>query len=91
MADIKLVVNEAEEHIGINVDSEEEVGIKVQNVMEVITSDYQKLNNLPSINGTELFDNYNEIDPTVPEWAKGEEPGEMSFSDIKEIWDSVFN
>lgn len=32
--------------------------------------DYRKLNNKPSINGIELYDNYDEIDPTVPDWAK---------------------
>lgn len=34
------------------------------------TKDYRKLNNKPSINGIELYDNYDEIDPTVPSWAK---------------------
>ena len=34
------------------------------------TKDYRKLNNKPSINGIELYDNYDEIDPTVPDWAK---------------------
>lgn len=91
MADIKLVVNEAEEHIGMNIDSEEEIGMRAQNVVEVITTDYQKLNNKPSINGTELFDNYDETDPTVPQWAKGEEPEEMSIAEVYDVWSSVFN
>lgn len=33
-------------------------------------NDYELLKNKPSINGTELIGNYNEIDPTVPEWSK---------------------
>lgn len=66
---------------------------------------YKELLDKPSINGTTLEDNYDEIDPTVPKWAKAdtkptytaEEVGamsmddEMSFTDIKEIWDSIFN
>lgn len=68
------------------------------------TSDYRKLKNKPTINGTELYDNYNEIDPTVPGWAKEKnkptytayEVGavdaddEMSFTQIKNIWDYAF-
>lgn len=68
------------------------------------TNDYLDLINKPSINGKELVDNFNEEDPTVPEWAKAEtkpsytpeEIGaisaddEMSFADVKAIWDSVF-
>lgn len=34
------------------------------------TKDYRQLIHKPSINGTELYDNYDEIDPTVPSWAK---------------------
>lgn len=68
------------------------------------TRDYNKLIHKPSINGTELIGNYDEIDPTVPDWAKeenkpaytAEEIGavnadsEMSFADIKAVWDSFF-
>ena len=32
--------------------------------------DYNQLKNLPKINNTTLIGNYNEIDPTVPNWAK---------------------
>lgn len=91
MADIKLVVNEEEEHIGLSIeDDDEQIKMQPKNVMEVITSDYRKLNNKPTINGTELYDNYDEIDPTVPDWAKREEPEEMSYSEIYELWQSVF-
>lgn len=68
------------------------------------TRDYEKLIHKPSINGTELIGNYDEIDPTVPSWAKNptkptytpdevgaiDENNEMSFADIKSIWDSIF-
>ena len=33
-------------------------------------NDYKKLINKPSINGTVLEDNIDEIDPTIPQWAK---------------------
>lgn len=34
------------------------------------TADYRLLVHKPSINGTVLENNYDEIDPTVPDWAK---------------------
>lgn len=68
------------------------------------TNDYNQLINRPKINGTVLHGNYNEIDPTVPDWAKQEnkpqysaeevgalnENNEMGFANVKAIWDSVF-
>lgn len=69
------------------------------------TDDYRDLINKPSINGTELVENYDEIDPTVPGWAKTEnkpgytpdeigalpEDAEMSFSDVENLFNMVFN
>lgn len=55
------------------------------------TNDYQKLKNKPKINNTELVDNYDEIDPTVPDWVKShDEPREMTTVEIATIWNSVF-
>lgn len=68
------------------------------------TRDYRKLVYKPSINGTELYQNYDEIDPTVPSWAKEnhkpnytaeeigavDEDAEMSLTTVKDIWDSIF-
>lgn len=47
--------------------------------------DYQKLINLPTINGTRLFDNYNEIDPTVPIWAKSENKPTYTASEVNAV------
>lgn len=44
--------------------------------------DYRKLKNKPTINGTELYDNYDEIDPTVPEWAKTPNKPEYDSDEI---------
>lgn len=38
------------------------------------TKNYNVLDNKPSINGTTLVGNYDEIDPTVPAWAKEQSP-----------------
>lgn len=67
--------------------------------------DYRYISHKPKINGTTLIENYNEIDPTVPKWAKeNTKPkytaqevnavnvnDELSFTEIKQLWDSVFN
>lgn len=67
--------------------------------------DYNKAINKPKLNGKTLIGNVNEIDPTVSQWAKQPEKpsytpnevgaldrdSEMSFSDIKLIWDGFFN
>lgn len=95
-ADVEMI---AEDEIPIEITFKEEI------VIDGETRDYRKLINKPTINGEELYDNYDEIDPTVPSWAKeetkpsytAEEVGaidqnsEMSLADIKAVWDSVFN
>lgn len=79
--------------------------MKVTEFRQGGSDDYRDLFNKPSINGTELYDNYDEIDPTVPGWAKtANKPGytpseigalsedaEMSFSDVEDLFNMVFN
>ena len=66
--------------------------------------DYRLLSHKPSINGEMLIDNYNEIDPTVPEWAKSETKptytadeveavdrnNETDFAEIDRMFNAVF-
>jgi hypothetical protein len=82
----------------------EEIKMDLSDEVKVVTTNYEVLKNLPSINKHTLIGNYDEIDPTVPIWAKSDlkpsytpdEIGaldirnEISFSDIKEMWDNVF-
>jgi len=86
-------------------DNDEVIRMKVVDPKSGGTNDYRDLINKPSINGESLEDNYNEIDPTVPSWAKTDvkpvytpeevgalpEDAEMSFADVKALWDSVFH
>lgn len=44
--------------------------------------DYNALTNKPSINGIPLIGNYNEIDPTVPSWAKASAKPSYTVSEI---------
>lgn len=42
------------------------------NEQYVGTMDYEKLRNKPKLNGSEIIGEVEEIDPTVPTWAKEE-------------------
>lgn len=56
-----------------------------------VAEDYEKLKNLPTLDGRTIVGDIPELDPTVPDWAKDTKPQEMSFSDIKGVWDSIFS
>lgn len=69
------------------------------------TSDYNKLKNKPKLNGNEIIGEVEEIDPTVPTWAKAETrpvytPGDIgamaegsvtsvSTTELDELWNSI--
>ena len=61
------------------------------------TDDYEKLKNLPTLNGSKIIGDMNEIDPTVPGYVKDgkavneDNVGTIGVLDVKRIWDSVFN
>ena len=46
------------------------------------TNDYRKLINKPKINGTVLQEDYNEIDPTVPAWAKQQQKPNYNAAEV---------
>lgn len=69
------------------------------------TSDYNKLKNKPKLNGNEIIGEVEEIDPTVPAWAKAEtrpvytpedigamaegSVASVSTNELDEIWNSL--
>lgn len=69
------------------------------------TRDYNKLKNKPKLNGNEIIGEVEEIDPTVPTWAKAEtrpvytpeDVGAMaegsvtsvSTTELDELWNSL--
>lgn len=76
----------------------------VRGNINVSQRSYNLLTDKPSINGTELIGNYDEIDPTVPEWAKSETKptytadeveavdrnNETDFAEIDRMFNAVF-
>lgn len=91
---IEMDIKDESDHIqfGLN---EEYVG----------TTDYEKLRNKPKLNGKEIIGEVEEIDPTVPTWAKAEtrpvytpeDVGAMaqgsvtsvSTTELDELWNSI--
>lgn len=52
------IILEDEEELEVELEQEESLDVELENdVVEVVTSDYEKLNNLPQINNVELRDN----------------------------------
>jgi hypothetical protein len=97
-----------EMYVDVKVSEEtEDVNIKVKEEFNNNggNGDYEKLKNLPYLDGEKIVGNMKERDPTVPDWAKQEnkptytaeevgaldEDSEMSYADIKSIWDATFN
>jgi hypothetical protein len=101
---INLEVDVDNEEVDTSVDTDIDVELGVENVTEVSTNDYEKLINLPSLNGETIIGDMNEQDPTVPKWAKeptkpdysAEEVDAVSvnsaltFQEIDEIFNSIF-
>lgn len=75
------------------------------NEQYVGTMDYEKLRNKPKLNGSEIIGEVEEIDPTVPLWAKAETrpvytpedvgamaEGSVTFvstTELDELWNSL--
>lgn len=101
MSNMNLDVTMDNNEMEMDVTMEEntmELEIELQEVVNLGgTNDYEKLKNLPSLNGTKIIGNVNEIDPTVPGYVKEgkavneENVGTIGIIDVKRIWDSVFN
>lgn len=95
MKDIEIEITDDSEQLEIGLD---------QNYLEG-TNDYNKLRNKPKLNGNEIIGEVEEIDPTVPAWAKAEtrpvytpeDIGAMaegsvtsvSTTELDELWNSL--
>ena len=73
-------------------------------IKKIGVSSYSQLDGLPSINGNPLIDNYDEEDPTVPNWAKTpnkpeytayevgavDKNNELALQEIDRMFEAVF-
>lgn len=62
--------------------TETQVTMTVEGYQEVGTDDYEKLINLPTLNGVPFIGNMMESDPQVPSWAKEETKPSYSSTEI---------
>lgn len=57
--------------IAFELDNDNDVEInEIDSINYINVNDYEKLRNLPRLNGQVIIGNMKEIDPTVPAWAK---------------------
>lgn len=90
--EIPLSIETSDMTVPLSMETDETIiPLHAEETQEVVTNDYRVLKNKPTINGTELYDNYNEIDPTVPNWAKDDEPHKMGMEEIYDMWQSIFS
>lgn len=103
---MKVKINEIQEGMSFSVSEDNNIGVEVEETMVTGgTTDYNKLKNKPRLNGKTIEGNINEIDPTVPQWAKApskpeytptelgcvSEDAELTLEEINDLCDMVFN
>ena len=106
MKDIQMDIKDESDklQIGINEDKES-ISLGFDEKFVAGTNDYNKLKNKPKLNGNEIIGEVEEIDPTVPTWAKAEtrpvytseDVGAMaegsvtsvSTTELDELWNSL--
>lgn len=59
--------------IDVEINNNNEVSLDLKDACRIGTDDYEKLKNLPRLNGETILGNMAERDPTVPDWAKNPE------------------
>lgn len=64
-----------------DLEAESDIDGDVEIPTSYVERDYEQLINLPSINGTVHKGNYDEIDPTVPSWAKESSKPTYNYQD----------
>ena len=103
-----MIQFDAQNSTNLNMDvstSDTEITTEIKNIYSHASDDYEKLNNLPSLDGRKIIGNIKELDPTVPNWAKQEskptytasevgavdDENALSLSEIDEIFNGLFN
>lgn len=71
MTEIPVEVDITED-IDVHIENENDISADVEESIntQVGGNDYEKLRNKPQLNGKTIIGNMEEIDPTVPSWAK---------------------
>ncbi len=106
MQDIQMNIQDESDKLQIEINEDKEtISLDLDEKFVEGTNDYNKLKNKPKLNGNEIIGEVEEIDPTVPTWAKAEtrpvytpeDVGAMaegsvtsvSTSELDELWNSL--
>lgn len=106
MKDIQMNIQDESDKLQVEIDKDKErLSLDLDEKFVEGTNDYNKLKNKPRLNGNEIIGEVEEIDPTVPKWAKAEtrpvytadDVGAMkegsvtsvSTNELNEIWNSL--
>lgn len=106
MQDIQMNIQDESDKLQIEINEDKEtLTLGLDEKFAEGTSDYNKLKNKPKLNGNEIIGEVEEIDPTVPTWAKAEtrpvytpeDIGSMaegsvtsvSVTELDELWNSL--
>lgn len=73
MQDIQMNIQDESDKLQIEINEDKEtLTLGLDEKFVEGTNDYNKLKNKPKLNGNEIIGDVEEIDPTVPTWAKAE-------------------
>lgn len=73
MQDIQMNIQDESDKLQIEINEDKEtLTLGLYEKFVEGTNDYNKLKNKPKLNGNEIIGEVEEIDPTVPTWAKAE-------------------
>lgn len=106
MKDIQMNIQDESDKLQVEINEDKEtLSLGLDEKFVEGTNDYNKLKNKPKLNGNEIIGEVEEIDPTVPTWAKAEtrpvytpeDVGAMaegsvisvSTSELDELWNSL--
>ena len=64
-----------------------EINTEMKSIYKYTSDNYEKLKNLPSLDGRKIIGNMQEMDPTVPNWAKQESKPSYTASEVGAVGD----
>lgn len=83
MQDIQMDIQDESDKLQIEINEDKEtLTLGLDEKFVEGTNDYNKLKNKPKLNGNEIIGDVEEIDPTVPTWAKAETRPVYTSEDI---------
>lgn len=86
MMQISIEMKNQHDDISLDVDQPSEtVSIETMEVSEIVSDDYERLKNKPTLNGVVIRGDMYESDPTVPQWAKSPDKPQYTPEELKAV------